>query len=138
MAEIGNLNLPTLLAPGTGDFRTFNVQNGQQFKIPAAWMAKVGEYRLGYEHLTLLLKRNDAGTVTRFHWKLVSPVVTMAAAAPGTQPRPEVLHTAIATVEMVLPDTMTRLQRERILATVAHGLLTQVIADAVLELQPAF
>lgn len=112
---------------------TFNPVNIDQAGI-AKWADRAGGIALGFPIITQTLRSpNKTSRNYRLIVKVVTPVleVTSPSTSSGIQPAPTKAYDLIATVDVVLPERSTTLQRSDLLAYLKNYLNNSVVTNAV-------
>lgn len=100
----------------------------------AKWADRSGGIALGFPVVTLSLRSpTKASRNYKLTAKVVTPVleVTSPSTATGIQPAPTKAYDLLATIDIVLPERSTALQRNDLLAYLKNFLANAVITNAV-------
>lgn len=110
----------------------------------AKYADRSGGIAIGYPILTMQVRdpvgNNSKSRVYKVTLKVWAPVLeaTAPSTATGIQPAPMVAYTQSCTVEFLLPERSTRLNRQDILAYAKNLLAHPVVAAAVADLEPVY
>lgn len=116
---------------GGGNSRTFEVVTAQAGNdTPARWVYKKGSIYAGYCQLTQLVRRTTNKSA-KVQVKLTLPALS----TDGTN---SVIHTAIATVDLTIPDTMTSTDKIDLSRFLANVLDNTIVRDALENQSPAY
>lgn len=129
MSAIANIVLADGQAsPANHTFEVLTAQSGTD--VSARWVEKSAGIYAGFLQLTSLVRRTNNKS-TKVQVKVSIPSL----ATDGTN---ALIHTSIATVDVVLPDTMTTAERKDIRAYIANALDNAIIKASIEDLSPAY
>lgn len=119
---------------------TFVPHTGQVANEPSALLEKSAGIYVGFEKLSVLVRRSESNKATRVSLQLVVPTLAVTAPSTGSgiQPNPTVAYTVIGKVDFVFPDSCTLQDRDDMRTLLSNALLNSTIADAVENMSPIY
>lgn len=121
-----------VLADSVPANHTFNPVNIDQAGI-AKWADRSGGIALGFPVVSMLLRNPTKGSRNyKLTAKIVTPVleVTSPSTSTGIQPAPTKAYDLLCTIDMVLPERSTLLQRSDLVAFLQAFVAKAVFTDA--------
>jgi hypothetical protein len=131
MAQIGNIVIND--GQATPVAHTFNPVNIDAAGV-ARWADRVNGIAVGFPLMSLSLRNPTQGSRS-YKMTLKISVPTLEVTAPqsgsGFVPAPTKAYDVLATVDIVMPERSTKLERQNVLAFLKNGLANAVVTNAV-------
>ena len=131
MAQIGNIVIND--GQATPVAHTFNPVNIDAAGV-ARWADRVNGIAVGFPLLSLSLRSPTQGSRS-YKMTLKIAVPTLEVTAPqsgsGFVPAPTKAYDVLATVDIVMPERSTKLERQNVLAFLKNGLANAIVTNAV-------